>query len=124
MISGPRTLSMGPPDAKSQVTIEYDDNNNPVRIDTIVISTQHDEFVLPKDGSHKAEKASEKKMQDKIRDAKIDKVPYMLVVGDREMAANQASVRLRSGEDLKAKPIAEIIDKINEIRLTKSLSLW
>lgn len=32
------------PDAKSQVTIEYDDNNTPVRIDTIVVSTQHDEF--------------------------------------------------------------------------------
>ena len=32
------------PDSKSQVTIEYDDNNNPVRIDTIVISTQHDDF--------------------------------------------------------------------------------
>jgi S-adenosylmethionine synthetase len=32
------------PDAKSQVTIEYDDNNNPIRIDTIVVSTQHDPF--------------------------------------------------------------------------------
>ncbi|MCB0496395.1 MAG: methionine adenosyltransferase [Cyclobacteriaceae bacterium] len=32
------------PDAKSQVTIEYADNNKPVRIDTIVVSTQHDEF--------------------------------------------------------------------------------
>ena len=32
------------PDAKSQVTLEYDDNDNPVRIDTIVISTQHDQF--------------------------------------------------------------------------------
>jgi S-adenosylmethionine synthetase len=32
------------PDAKSQVTLEYDDNNRPVRIDAIVISTQHDEF--------------------------------------------------------------------------------
>src|SRR5690606_22282871 len=32
------------PDAKSQVTIEYDDNHKPLRIDTIVISTQHDEF--------------------------------------------------------------------------------
>ena len=32
------------PDAKSQVTIEYDDNNLPLRIDTIVVSTQHDEF--------------------------------------------------------------------------------
>jgi S-adenosylmethionine synthetase len=32
------------PDSKSQVTIEYDDNNTPVRVDTIVISTQHDPF--------------------------------------------------------------------------------
>lgn len=35
------------PDAKSQVTIEYDDNNCPVRIATIVVSTQHDEFIEP-----------------------------------------------------------------------------
>jgi len=32
------------PDSKSQVTIEYDDNNKPIRIDTIVVSTQHDDF--------------------------------------------------------------------------------
>ena len=32
------------PDAKSQVTLEYDDNDTPIRIDTIVISTQHDPF--------------------------------------------------------------------------------
>ena len=54
------------PDSKSQVTVEYDDNNNPIRIDTIVVSTQHDEFVLPKDKSHKSELAAEKAMQEKI----------------------------------------------------------
>jgi S-adenosylmethionine synthetase len=54
------------PDSKSQVTVEYDDNNIPLRIDTIVISTQHDEFVMPKDKSHKAELAAEKAMQQKI----------------------------------------------------------
>jgi S-adenosylmethionine synthetase len=43
------------PDAKSQVTLEYDDNNRPVRIDAIVISTQHDDF------------DTEAKMQQKIR---------------------------------------------------------
>lgn len=32
------------PDSKSQVTIEYDDNNNPIHVDTIVVSTQHDPF--------------------------------------------------------------------------------
>ena len=56
------------PDSKSQVTIEYDDNGKPLRIDTIVISTQHDEFVLPKIKSHSAEKATEKAMQKVIKD--------------------------------------------------------
>jgi S-adenosylmethionine synthetase len=56
------------PDAKSQVTIEYNDNNKPLRIDTIVVSTQHDEFVTPKNKSHVSEKASEKAMQKKIWD--------------------------------------------------------
>ena len=37
------------PDSKSQVTIEYDEQNRPVRIDTIVLSTQHDEGVTPED---------------------------------------------------------------------------
>ena len=32
------------PDSKSQVTIEYDDNHQPIRIDSIVVSTQHDDF--------------------------------------------------------------------------------
>ena len=32
---------------KEPVTIEYDDNRRPVRIDTIVVSTQHDEFIQP-----------------------------------------------------------------------------
>ena len=54
------------PDSKSQVTIEYDDKNRPLRIDTIVISTQHDEFVLSKEKTHDAEKLAEKAMQMKI----------------------------------------------------------
>lgn len=39
-----KTMKYLRPDSKSQVTIEYDDNHQPVKIDTIVISTQHDEF--------------------------------------------------------------------------------
>jgi S-adenosylmethionine synthetase len=54
------------PDAKSQVTIEYDDKGKPQRIDTIVISTQHDEFVLPANETNEAIKHAEKEMQDKI----------------------------------------------------------
>ncbi len=39
------------PDAKSQVTIEYDDHEKPIRVDTIVVSTQHDEFITAHDGN-------------------------------------------------------------------------
>lgn len=56
------------PDSKSQVTIEYDDNNNPLRIDTIVISTQHDEFIMPEKNTYESEKAAEKAMQNQISD--------------------------------------------------------
>ena len=54
------------------------------------------------------------RMQAKIRDAQLQKVPYMLVVGDREAEAKAAAVRLRSGEDLKAVPVAEIIQRMQE----------
>jgi S-adenosylmethionine synthetase len=56
------------PDSKSQITVEYDDNNQPIRIDTIVISTQHDEFVMPKSNSSTAGKIAEKAMQEKMKD--------------------------------------------------------
>jgi threonyl-tRNA synthetase len=52
------------------------------------------------------------RMQAKIRDAQLQKAPYMLVVGDREAEAGAAAVRLRSGEDLKALPVAEIIERM------------
>ena len=39
-----KSISYLRPDSKSQVTVEYDENDNPVKVDTIVISTQHDEF--------------------------------------------------------------------------------
>ncbi|MCF0183773.1 MAG: methionine adenosyltransferase [Bacteroidaceae bacterium] len=52
------------PDSKSQVTIEYDGDHNPVRVDTIVVSTQHDEFIMPHDGD---QLAADKAMQEQIR---------------------------------------------------------
>jgi len=54
------------PDAKSQVTIEYDDNGQPLRIDTIVISTQHDDFIQPNDSRSQEEADAE--MQQRITD--------------------------------------------------------
>ena len=60
------------PDAKSQVTVEYDEHNKPLRIDTIVLSTQHDEFILPKTQSAEDVKAAEKAMQERIREDVIN----------------------------------------------------
>ena len=54
------------PDAKSQVTVEYSDEGVPVRIDTIVVSTQHDEFITPKDKSKEAQLEADRRMQEQI----------------------------------------------------------
>ncbi len=50
------------PDSKSQVTIEYNERNEPVRVHTIVLSTQHDEFVTPADDSKEAQEAADREM--------------------------------------------------------------
>ena len=55
------------PDSKSQVTIEYDDNRRPVRIDTIVISTQHDDFIRPAAPSKEAQLEADRQMLEQIR---------------------------------------------------------
>ncbi|MCM1319506.1 MAG: methionine adenosyltransferase [Muribaculaceae bacterium] len=55
------------PDSKSQVTVEYDEDGTPLRIDTIVISTQHDEFIHPKSDSEKDAKIAEEEMLAIIR---------------------------------------------------------
>jgi len=55
------------PDAKSQVTVEYDENHRPVRIHTIVISTQHDEFVTPLEDTPEARRAADEQMLEQIR---------------------------------------------------------
>ena len=56
------------PDAKSQVTVEYDEQYRPVRIHTIVISTQHDEFIAPTDNTPEAQAQADRKMLDRIAD--------------------------------------------------------
>ncbi len=67
------------PDAKSQVTIEYDDNGKPARIDTIVVSTQHDEFIAPKDDSKEAQLQADEEMLATIRnDVKTVLMPRVI----------------------------------------------
>lgn len=56
------------PDSKSQVTVEYSDDNIPQRIDTIVVSTQHDDFVKPADVTPEAQLKADEQMLAKIRE--------------------------------------------------------
>jgi len=56
--------------------------------------------------------ASAERMQKKIREAQLEKIPYMLVVGDREAETESVSVRLRNGTDLGSIPLAQFIERI------------
>ena len=55
------------PDAKSQVTVEYGPDRRPVKVRTIVVSTQHDEFVAPLDASEAAQLKADQEMLETIR---------------------------------------------------------
>lgn len=84
------------PDSKSQVTIEYNDKNEPVRIEAIVISTQHDEFELPKTSSKKDVEKAEKKMLETIaNDIKEILIPRVL------KHIKKKNIRALFGEDIK-----------------------
>jgi len=80
------------PDAKAQVTILYSDDHIPMMIDSIVLSTQHDEFVLPENQRATSIRKAEKEMQDRIEaDIKkhlIPKVKKLLPTRARQLFNN------------------------------------
>lgn len=66
------------PDSKSQVTIEYDGDHRPCRVDTIVVSTQHDEFIPAYDGN---QDAADRAMQEQIRKDVIEILMPRVIAG-------------------------------------------
>jgi len=60
------------------------------------------------------------RMNLKIREAQLEKVPYMLIVGDKEMASSSASLRLRSGEDLGLETLVQVESRIRAAVEAKS----
>ncbi|MGO4879325.1 MAG: threonine--tRNA ligase [Bryobacteraceae bacterium] len=58
----------------------------------------------------------------KIREAQLQKIPYMLVVGDREAQSGQAAVRHRKHGDQGAKPVAEVVAEIRRLNDSKSVA--
>ncbi|MCC6958607.1 MAG: threonine--tRNA ligase [Dehalococcoidia bacterium] len=63
------------------------------------------------------------RMNAKIRDAQVRKIPYMLVVGDREAEAKAAALRVRGGGDLGAVPVTEILERLRRERDEKVLTV-
>ena len=55
------------------------------------------------------------KINKKIRDSQMEKIPYMLVVGDRDMENGTVSVRTRKGEDLGAMTLEDFSAKLRQI---------
>ena len=76
------------PDSKSQVTVEYDEQNRPVRVHTIVVSTQHDEFITAADSSKEAQDKADREMLDTIyNDVKTILLPRVIAKLPKEIQA-------------------------------------
>ncbi|MEX0887954.1 MAG: threonine--tRNA ligase [Patescibacteria group bacterium] len=103
---------------------------SPVQAVVIPISEKFGEYAekvredLKKAGLRVEVDGRDEKMQAKIRDAQLQKVPYMLVVGEREEKADSASVRLRSGQDLGEKKVGEITDIVKKVAASRIIDLW
>lgn len=77
------------PDAKSQVTIEYGDDGKPLRVHTIVVSTQHDEFVAVGSADAATQEEADAKMLARIKDDVVNVLMPRVVeeIGDEKIAA-------------------------------------
>ena len=90
----------------------------PVQAVLVPIADRHNDFCrevgqrLKTAGLRVEVNDSNDRMNAKIRHAQLQKVPYMFVVGDREVEANAVAVRTRSGEDLGARPVADAVDML------------
>jgi threonyl-tRNA synthetase len=87
----------------------------PVQAKLIPIADRHNDYAhevaaeLKAAGLRVEVDDSSNRMQAKIRDAQLEKVPYMLVMGNREMESGAVAVRLRDGQDLGAMPVVDFV---------------
>jgi threonyl-tRNA synthetase len=92
----------------------------PEQIAVLTISEKSNEFaqkvasLLQQAGLRATTDFSGQKIGAKIREATLSKVPYMLVIGEKEAASNAVAVRTRAGQDLGQMPIASFIDKATQ----------
>lgn len=101
----------------------------PVQVMVIPIADRHQEYankvleVLKAAGVRVEVDTRSERMNAKLRDAQLQKFPYMLVVGDKEVADNAVAVRLRTNENLGATPLTGFVERITGIIKTRSREL-
>jgi threonyl-tRNA synthetase len=101
----------------------------PVQVMIIPIADRHQEYAnkvleaLKAAGVRAEVDARSERMNAKVRDAQLQKIPNMPGVGDKEAAENAVAVRLRTNENLGATPLANFVERITEIIKTKSREL-
>ncbi len=88
---------------------------SPIQVELIPIADRHMDYAqqvaekLRAEGFRVEVNDRSERMNAKIRDAQNQKIPYMLIVGDREAETGEVSVRLRTEEDLGAMPLAAFV---------------
>jgi threonyl-tRNA synthetase len=101
----------------------------PVQAQIIPIADRHNDYAngvaatLKEAGMRIEVDARREGMRSKIRDAQLQKTPYMLIVGDKEAQNDQVSVRLRTGEDLGAQPLDEFKTRATTIIRERGFAL-
>ncbi|MSQ22616.1 MAG: threonine--tRNA ligase [Dehalococcoidia bacterium] len=98
----------------------------PVQAVVIPIADRHIEYAsqvaarLESEGVRVSMDATNERMNAKVRNAQLQKIPYMLIVGDREAANSSVSVRLRSGENPGSMPLDKAVARIKEAIASRS----
>jgi threonyl-tRNA synthetase len=91
---------------------------SPVQATIVPISDRHVDYAheigsgFRGDGIRVRVDDRSERMNLKIREAQMEKIPYMLVVGDKEMSSSSVSLRLRTGEDLGLQTVAQVRGRI------------
>ena len=87
----------------------------PVQIKAIPVADRHNDYLfslasdLRKRGLRIEVDDSDDRMQKKIRNAQMEKVPYMLIAGDQDVEANAVSIRYRDGRQVNGLPVEEAV---------------
>jgi threonyl-tRNA synthetase len=102
----------------------------PVQATVLPITDDQNEFAkgvlkqLKAAGLRAEADTTSERLQKKIRNAQLQKIPYMLVCGGREAENNEVAVRLRTGEDLGSMPVDQFIENVNKVVDSKASELW